>query len=64
MARTMGSSKSATAPFHSESVQRVHARIKGGLSDCEEPVRRKILWENSLLYKVTGPSAADEAKLA
>jgi predicted TIM-barrel fold metal-dependent hydrolase len=43
----------------------VHARIKGGLSDCEEPVRRKILWENSQkLYKVTEPSATDEAKLA
>jgi predicted TIM-barrel fold metal-dependent hydrolase len=43
----------------------VHARIKGGLSDCEEPVRRKILWENSQkLYRVTGPSAADEAKAA
>jgi predicted TIM-barrel fold metal-dependent hydrolase len=43
----------------------VHARIKGGLSDCEESVRRKILWENSQkLYKVTGPSAADEAKRA
>jgi hypothetical protein len=28
-------------------------------------VRRKILWENSQkLYKVTGPTAADEAKLA
>ena len=41
----------------------VHARIKGGLSDCEESVRRKILWENSQkLYKVAGPSAADEAK--
>ena len=25
----------------------VHARIKGGLSDCEESVRRKILWENA-----------------
>ena len=43
----------------------VHKRIKGGLSDCEEPVRRKILWENAQkLYKVTGPSAADEAKHA
>jgi predicted TIM-barrel fold metal-dependent hydrolase len=43
----------------------VHARIKGGLSDCEESVRRKILWENSQkLYRVTPPSAADEAKLA
>jgi uncharacterized protein len=41
----------------------VHARIKGGLSDCEESVRHKILWENSRkLYKVTVPSAADEAK--
>jgi predicted TIM-barrel fold metal-dependent hydrolase len=41
----------------------VHARIKGGLSDCEESVRRKILWGNAQkLYKVEGPSAADEAK--
>jgi predicted TIM-barrel fold metal-dependent hydrolase len=39
----------------------VHARIKSGLSDCEESVRHKILWENAQkLYKVTGPSAADE----
>ena len=45
--------------------EEVHARIKGGLSDCEEPVRRKILWENSQkLYNVTPPSAADEAKPA
>jgi len=43
--------------------EEVHARIKGGLSDCEESVRRKILWENGQkLYKVTGPTAADEAK--
>jgi predicted TIM-barrel fold metal-dependent hydrolase len=43
----------------------VHARIKGGLSDCEESVRRKILWENAQkLYKVTGPTAADEARAA
>jgi uncharacterized protein len=43
--------------------EEVHARIKGGLSDCEESVRRKILWGNSQkLYKVPGPSAADEAK--
>jgi hypothetical protein len=41
----------------------VQARIKGGLSDCEESARRKILWENAQkLYKVEGPSAADEAK--
>ncbi len=45
--------------------EEVHARITGGLSDCEESVRRKILWENGQkLYKVTGPSAADEAKRA
>ena len=43
--------------------EEVHARIKGGLSDCEESVRRKILWENGQkLYKVTAPTAADEAK--
>jgi uncharacterized protein len=43
--------------------EEVHARIKGGLSDCEESVRRKILWENAeKLYKVAGPSAGDEAK--
>jgi predicted TIM-barrel fold metal-dependent hydrolase len=43
----------------------VHARIKSGLSDCEDSVRRKILWDNAQkLYKVTGPSAADEAKHA
>jgi hypothetical protein len=43
----------------------VHARIKGGLYGCEESVRHKILWENAQkLYKVIGPSAADEARLA
>jgi predicted TIM-barrel fold metal-dependent hydrolase len=43
----------------------VQARITGGLSDCDESVRRKILWSNAeKLYKVTPPSAADEAKLA
>jgi predicted TIM-barrel fold metal-dependent hydrolase len=43
----------------------VHARIKGGLADCEATVRRKILWDNvQKLYKVTAPSAADEAKQA
>ncbi|MGH7960257.1 MAG: amidohydrolase family protein [Candidatus Binatia bacterium] len=41
----------------------VHRRIKGGLSDCEESVRRKILWGNGQkLYKVEGPTAKDEAK--
>jgi predicted TIM-barrel fold metal-dependent hydrolase len=41
----------------------VHARIKGGLSDCSEEVRRKILWDNGQkLYKVEGPTAEDEAK--
>jgi predicted TIM-barrel fold metal-dependent hydrolase len=45
--------------------EEVHARIKGGLSDCEESVRRKILWANGQkLYKVTPPTAQDEAKLA
>jgi predicted TIM-barrel fold metal-dependent hydrolase len=45
--------------------EEVHARIKGGLSDCEEAVRRKILWENGQkLYKVTLPTAADEARRA
>jgi uncharacterized protein len=43
----------------------VHARIKSGLSDCEESVRRKILWDNGQkLYKVAPPTAADEAKRA
>jgi predicted TIM-barrel fold metal-dependent hydrolase len=43
----------------------VHERIKGGLSDCTEEVRRKILWENGQkLYKVAAPTAADEAKRA
>jgi uncharacterized protein len=43
----------------------VHARIKGGLSDCEADVQRKILWSNAQkLYHVSGPTAADEAKLA
>ena len=27
--------------------EEVHARIKGGLSACEESVRRKILWQNA-----------------
>jgi len=41
----------------------VHARIRGGLSDCEESARRKILCGNAQkLYKVADPSAADEAK--
>jgi len=45
--------------------EEVHARIKGGLSDCEESVRRKILWENAQkLYSVTGPTTADEEKRA
>ncbi|MBI3756477.1 MAG: amidohydrolase [Deltaproteobacteria bacterium] len=42
----------------------VHKRIKSGLSDCEASVQRKILWGNAQkLYKVEGPTAADEAKL-
>jgi len=44
--------------------EEVHARIKSGLSDCEESVRRRILWDNARkLYKVSGPTAADEARL-
>ena len=43
----------------------VHARIKGGLSDCDPKVRQKILWGNGQkLYKVEGPTTADEAKQA
>jgi predicted TIM-barrel fold metal-dependent hydrolase len=43
----------------------VQARITGGLSDCEESVRRKILWDNAQkLYKVEGPTAKDEARRA
>jgi uncharacterized protein len=43
--------------------EEVHSRIKSGLSDCEESVRRRILWENAQrLYKVPGPNAADETK--
>ena len=43
----------------------VHARITSGLSDCEESVRRKILWGNAQkLYKVEGPTAQDEARRA
>jgi uncharacterized protein len=43
----------------------VHARIKGGLSDCEESVRNKILWDNAQkLYRVDGPTAADAEKRA
>jgi len=43
----------------------VHDRIKSGLSDCTEEVRRKILWENGQkLYKVVGPTAKDEARRA
>jgi predicted TIM-barrel fold metal-dependent hydrolase len=42
----------------------VAERIKGGLSDCEAGVEHKILWSNAQkLYKVSGPTAADEAKL-
>jgi len=45
--------------------EEVHARIKGGLSDCTEEVRHKILWENGQkLYKVVGPTAQDEARRA
>lgn len=43
--------------------EEVHKRIKSGLSDCTDEVRRKILWGNGQkLYKVAQPTAADEAK--
>ena len=43
----------------------VHERITSGLSDCDASVRRKILWDNAQkLYKVSAPTAADEAKLS
>src|SRR5882724_5386425 len=42
--------------------EEVHKRIQSGLADCDEVVRRKILWGNSQkLYKVTEPTAEDEA---
>ncbi|HZP46117.1 MAG TPA: amidohydrolase family protein [Candidatus Binataceae bacterium] len=45
--------------------EEVFARIKGGLEDCEESVRRKILWDNGQkLYKVAPPTAADEKRQA
>lgn len=45
--------------------EEVHKRIANGLSDCEESVRRKILWDNAQrLYKVEGPTAKDEAQRA
>ena len=45
--------------------EEVRERIAGGLSDCEESVRRKILWDNAQkLYKVEGPTTADEEKRA
>jgi hypothetical protein len=41
----------------------VHDRITSGLSDCDELVRRKILWDNAQkLYKVEGPTAQDDAQ--
>jgi len=43
----------------------VHLRIKSGLADCEESVRKKILWDNAQkLYKVASPSSADESRRA
>ncbi len=41
----------------------VHRRIDEGLADCEERIRRKILWDNARdLYKISEPTADDEAK--
>lgn len=43
--------------------EEVQARITGGLADCEDSVRRKILWDNAQkLYKVEEPTAQDEAR--
>ncbi len=43
----------------------VHDRIQTGLDDCEDEVRRKILWDNAQkLYQVEGPTADDEARRA
>lgn len=43
----------------------VHERIRGGLADCDEAVRHKILWANAQrLYKVEPPTAADAAQRA
>ena len=42
----------------------VHQCIEDGLGDCEDSVRRKILWENAeKLYKVESPTAKDEDRL-
>jgi predicted TIM-barrel fold metal-dependent hydrolase len=39
--------------------EEVHKRIRAGLNECEESVKRKILWENARrLYKVELPEAA------
>ena len=41
----------------------VHRRIQGGLSDCDESIQRKILWDNAAaLYKIEAPTALDEKK--
>lgn len=38
--------------------EEVHRRISGGLGDCDEVSRRKILWDNAqALYKVAPPAA-------
>jgi predicted TIM-barrel fold metal-dependent hydrolase len=43
--------------------EEVFSRIKSGLSECEESVRRKILWDNAQrLYRVSPPTAADEER--
>ena len=44
--------------------QEVTDRIAGGLTNCDDVSRRKILWENAAaLYKVSAPTASDTAKL-
>ena len=38
----------------------VHERIAGGLAECDEQTRQKILWDNGAkLYKVEPPTQAD-----
>jgi len=48
----------ASTPFRDVDAAVVEIRrcIKGGLSDCDAGVKRKILWENaSNLYRVESP---------
>ena len=45
--------------------EEVHDRIKGGLSECDQQTRDKILWDNAAaLYKVEAPTTTDLEKVA